>query len=167
MRIKIPNSYIEKAKKQVSNFEKTEKGKYRYSKVEAWKGVVCELIVSAWLSYKFHRIYKDIKEAKGLDTSGLYDDYDMIINGKKIEIKSATKYYYKSIMPKVYDIETKPKDLYVGAKYNETTNPNEIEIMGYIKHKDILKYPKDRNKGAEYYNIPLVDLKTIDAEMVL
>jgi hypothetical protein len=166
-RIKVTNDYIAKAKSQVGAFKATKKGKYRYSGVEAWKGVVCELIVSAWLRYKFSRLYIGIKEAKGLDCSGVYDDYDMLINGKKIEIKSATKYSYKSIMPKVYDVEIKPKDFYIGAKYNETVTPNEVEVIGYIKHSDILKYPKDRNKGAEYYNIPLIDLKPIDAKTLL
>ena len=33
-------------------------------------------------------------------------------------------------MPKIHDIIDKPKDIYVGVKYNETIEPNQIKIIG-------------------------------------
>lgn len=65
-------------------------------------------------------------------------------------------------MPKIHDVNNKPKDIYIGAKYNETIEPNEIQILGYIKRADILKYPIKQNKGAAYYEIPLIALLSID-----
>jgi hypothetical protein len=38
----------------------------------------------------FEENFKIDKSAKGLDDSGIVDDCDMIINAKKVEIKSAT-----------------------------------------------------------------------------
>lgn len=116
------------------------------------------MLTAKWLEDKF----QTDKFAKGLDDSGIVDDYDMIINGKKIEIKSATKNYFRYLMPKIHDVNDKPKDLYIGAKYNETIEPNEVQILGYIKRSDILKYPIRQNKGAPYYEIPLSTLLQID-----
>ena len=145
------------AKKQIEDFEKIKQGKWRYNNVEAWRGIVCEMITSKWLEQHF----KVEKSAKGLDDSGVFDDCDMIINSKKVEIKSATKNYFKYIMPKVMNVISKPKDVYIGVKYNETLEPNKVEILGYINHSDILKHPIKKNKGAAYYEIPLKTLKKI------
>ena len=69
-------------------------GKWRYENVETWRGVVCEMVTSKWLEQNF----KVDKPAKGLDNSGVFDDCDMIINSKKVEIKSATKNYFRYII---------------------------------------------------------------------
>ncbi len=114
IKLKVSEEDINFAKKQISEFEKIPKGKYRYSNVEAWRGIVCEILTSNWLNSKF-----DVqKRAKGLDTSGRYDDYDMIINGKQIEIKSATKFYFKFIMPKQPLVDNKIIDILIGVKYD-------------------------------------------------
>jgi len=159
--IKVKESDIDFAKKQIAAFEKSKGGQWRYKDVEAWRGVVCEMLVSEWLEANF-----DVKQnAKGLDTSGLEDECDLIIGNKKVEVKSATKNYFKYLMPKIHDVHNKPKDIYIGAKYNETIEPNEIQILGYIKREDMLKYPKSRNKGAPYYEIPIADLMEITKEI--
>lgn len=146
------------AKQQIEAFEKIDAGSWRYTDVEAWRGIVCEMLASKWLSENFNID----KSAKGLDDSGIVDDCDMVINGKKIEIKSATKNYFKYLMPKIHDVNDKPKDIYIGVKYNETVEPNEIIILGYIKRSEILKYPVKKNKGAPYYEVPLTALLPID-----
>ena len=117
-----------------------------------------------WNSYRslVWKKYNVEKKVKGLDTSGVIDDCDLIINSKKIEIKSATKNYFKFIMPKVVNVKNKPKDFYIGVKYNETVFPNEVLIMGYISHNEILKYPIKKNKGASYYEVPLNKLNKIN-----
>lgn len=150
----VNESDIDFAKKQIEEFEKTSFGSWRYDNVEAWRGIVCEMLTSKWLESN----YEVEKVAKGLDTSGIVDDCDMVIKSKKIEIKSATSVYYKYLMPKIHDLRDKPKDIYIGVKYNETTLPNEIYILGYMKREDILKYPIKKNKGAAYYEVPLSDL---------
>ena len=155
--IKVTEKDIEFAKLQIEEFKKIDAGSWRYTNVEAWRGIVCEMLTSKWLENN----YIVTQPAKGLDNSGIVDDCDLIINNKKIEIKSATKNYFRSLMPKIYDIINKPKDIYIGAKYNETVEPNEIQIIGFIERVDILKYPINQNKGAKYYEIPLVDLKPI------
>jgi len=146
------------AKQQIEAFEKIDAGSWRYTDVEAWRGIVCEMLASNWLEQN----YTTNKSAKGLDDSGIVDDCDMIINGKKVEIKSATKNYFRYLMPKIHDVRDKPKDIYIGVKYNETVEPNEIQILGYIKSSEILKYPIKQNKGAPYYEIPLNALQPIE-----
>jgi len=149
------------AKKQIEDYKKTVSGQYRYKEVESWRGIVCEMLTSDWLESSFNVSVK----ATGLVFMGkdVTDDYDMIINNKKVEIKSATKNHFQYIMPKVYCVNNKPKDVYIGAKYNETTDPNQVLIIGWIYRKDIFKYPIEKNKGGEYYKIPLEDLTKLNA----
>lgn len=151
------------AKKQIDAFKKIKAGSWRYTDVEAWRGIVCEILACKWLASK----YTIDKLAKGLDTTGIVDECDMIINSKKVEIKSATKNYFKYLMPKIHDIIDKPKDIYIGVKYNETVEPNEIIILGYIKRSEILKFPVQQNKGAPYYEVPLSVLLPIDQNMFI
>jgi len=159
MKIKVSHKDVEFAKNQIKEFKKIKQGYWRYQNVEAWRGIVCEMLTSNWLSNNFNVQ----KKAKGLDSTGIVDDCDMIINNYKVEIKSATRSYFRYLMPKIYDVNEKPKDFYIGVKYNETTIPNEIEILGFIKRCDITvsKYPIKQNKGAAYYEIPLTDLQPI------
>jgi hypothetical protein len=67
-------------------------------------------------------------------------------------------------MPKIHDVRNKPKDIYIGTKYNETVEPNEVQILGFIKRSDILNFPVKQNKGAPYYEIPLFKLSEIKAD---
>ena len=147
------------AKQQIEAFKKIEAGSWRYKNVEAWRGIVCEILTSKWLESNFNVS----QSAKGLDDSGIVDDCDLIINGQKVEIKSATKNYFSYLMPKIHDVHDKPKDIYIGAKYNETVEPNEVQILGFIKRSEILKFPVKQNKGAPYYEIPLSHLSQIDS----
>ncbi|TXD85270.1 hypothetical protein ESY86_01640 [Subsaximicrobium wynnwilliamsii] len=158
--IKIKVSEQDKlfAKQQIEAFQKIDAGSWRYANVEAWRGIVCELLASQW----FEQHFKIDKPAKGLDNSGIVDDCDMIINAKKIEIKSATKNFFRYLMPKIHDVRNHPKDIYIGVKYNETVEPNEIQILGHIKRAQILEFPIKKNKGAPYYEVPLSQLAPID-----
>ncbi len=153
--IEVKKSDKDFAKNQIEEFKNIEQGRYRYSGVEAWRGIVCEMLTSKWLE----RNYNVDKPAKGLDNSGVIDDCDMIINSKKVEIKSATKNYFKFIMPKVSNVLNNPKDVYIGVKYNETTEPNLVSIIGYINHNNIINCPIKKNKGAAYYEVPFTILK--------
>jgi len=146
------------AKKQIEAFKKIDAGNWRYTNVEAWRGIVCEMVTGKW----FEENFEIDKSVKGLDDSGIIDDCDMIINSKKVEIKSATKNYFRYLMPKIHDIKDKPKDIYIGVKYNETVEPNQIKILGYIKRSEILHYPIKQNKGAPYYEVPLSKLLPIN-----
>ncbi|MES2418023.1 MAG: hypothetical protein V4541_07520 [Bacteroidota bacterium] len=151
------------AKQQVSAFEKTDAGSWRYTDVEAWRGIVCEMMVSRW----FESNYKVEIPSKGLDTSGNVDDYDFVLGGKKFEIKSATKNYFKFIMPKIHDVDSHPKDFYIAAKYNETVEPNKVYLLGYLTGAEINKFPKKQNKGAPYYEVPISEFRDIEGLKLL
>ena len=143
-------------KEQVEKFQQTEKGKWRYPGVDAWKGVVCEFVVSDYLGTK----YKVDQYAKGLDTSGNEDEQDMMMYGKRVQIKSATEVHYKFITPKVHDVNKFPyKDIYIGASYDDTREPNVVELHGYLTREEVMQYPTNQQYGAEYYEVPLEDLK--------
>ena len=147
----VSNSDIVKAKNQISEFEKIDAGSWRYTNVEAWRGVVCEFKTSEWLDQEFNLEIK----AKGLDTSGIVDELDVVVNNKKIEIKSATKNYFKYIMPKTHDVLSYPKDYLIASKYDETTSPNKVKIIGFLNYSVLKDFPIKKNKGAPYFEIPI------------
>ena len=163
IKIKVTEQDKQLAKQQIERFEKIPEGNWRYSGVAAWRGVVCQNLAGKWLySWAINQNFKVHKKEVALDDSGVVDGWDMIINAKKVEIKSATKNYYTKLMPKTYDVRDKPKDIYIGCKYNETVEPNEMYILGYIAHSEILKFDTNKNKGARYYEVPLSKLLPIE-----
>lgn len=156
--MKVSQDDIDFAREQIEKFEQIEQGQWRYNDVEAWRGVVAEILASRWLSENF-----DVGEAAtGLLPTGIEDEYDLIVNGRTVEIKSATKNYFRYIMPKIHDVINHPKDIYIGIKYNETIEPNEIQIIGFMSRDHILSYPIKKNKGAPYYEVPLAKLTPIE-----
>ena len=142
------------AKNQIKKFEKTKNGSFRYNDVHAWRGVVCELLCSKWLSEH----YKVTEKANCLEDLGRFDNYDMIINNKKVEIKSATKWHFQYILPKCRNVFERKKDIYVGCRYNERVDPNRVEIHGWMTQDQIINYPVKQNKGAKYFEVSLYDL---------
>lgn len=155
--LNVSQQDIDFAQNQIREFEQTPAGQYRYDDVEAWRGIVCEMLVSRWLGTHF-----TVNEAaKGLDTTGIVDDYDLKVNGHTVEVKSATKNYFQYLMPKIHDVDNHPKEFYIGAKYNETVTPNQVIILGYITPDEIRQFPTEQNKGARYYKVPLSKLRQI------
>lgn len=155
----VSEAYKERAKKQIAEFKKIPEGAYRYIGVEAWRGIVCEFIVNDWLNQGRIRV---LKQAKGLDTSGKTDPYDILTSKGAIEVASATKHHFKYVMPKKQPVDTKSDDtILIGARYDETVEPNSVEILGYMRFKKVKTYPVEQNKGAPYYKVPLTDLMQI------
>ena len=153
--LSVSDNAIQFAKENIRRFTATPQGQWRYEGVEAWRGIVCEMLTSDWLEKNF----KVQERAKGLDTTGVPDDYDLIIANKKVEIKAATKNYFKYVMPKIHHVINKPKDIYIATKYNETTTPNEVIVVGYMNREDIFNHPIEQDKGAPYYKVPLKAFK--------
>ena len=158
IKIKVTEQAKQFAKQQIEAFKKIAAGRWRYTNVEAWRGIVCEMLASEW----FEQNFKIDKSAKGLDDSGIVDDCDMIINAKKVEIKSATKNRYRLLTPKIYDVRDRQIDIYIGCKYNEEVEPNEMQIWGWTTRSEILKCPENQDKGAPYYEVPLLKLLPIN-----
>ncbi|MFR3557137.1 MAG: hypothetical protein ACLTUN_01290 [Paraclostridium sordellii] len=151
--------YIKLAKQQIEEFRKTSKGKFKYSGVNSWRGIVAEFIVSDWLN----TITNVDIHSKGVDTSGKYDDYDILVNNLKVEVKCATEYYHKFITPKVKLVTDKPKDIYIGCKYHSRSKSyDEVEIIGFTEVKFIKNCNISQMHGAAYYEVPLSDLIPIE-----
>ena len=148
---------IEWAKNEISEFEKTEKGKWRYAGVEAWRGILGERLVFLWLSRQFPGTEKNDDISKCED----YDSYDFIINSFKIDVKCATEWMHASITPKVNTCKLWKKDIYIGCKYDERSQPEKVVIMGWVYGKELDKFPVLKDKGTEYYEIPITELKDI------
>jgi len=79
------------AKKQIEDFEKIKQGKWRYNNVEAWRGVVCEMITSKWLEQNFKVEKIQFYNANRV----ILWEKDTNINSKKTsgKIKTSIKFY--------------------------------------------------------------------------
>ena len=119
-----------------------------------------EFVVNDWLKNNGISI---IKAAKGIDTSGKPDPYDILTSKYTIEVASATKNRYNYVMPKKQPIDTKSDDmLLIGTKYNDDAIPCNVEIYGFMKLAKVKTYPVEKNKGAPYYKVPLIDFEPIE-----
>lgn len=72
IRIKVKDSDISFAKKQIEKFKNTDNGNWRYPKIEAWRGIISEMLTSTWLESHYHVL----KKAKSIGKS---DNCDEII----------------------------------------------------------------------------------------
>ena len=157
IRVWVTEEMKNEAQAQIEVFKNSPNGKWRYKGVKAWRGVVCELITSRWLTDN----YNVQKEAEGIDDSGIFDLCDMVIDDKMVELKSATEAGYRYIMPKVYNVINRPKDIYIASRYNDRTEQHLVEIMGFCTSAFVRSCPEGKNKGAAYYQVPLIELNSI------
>lgn len=145
------------AKEEISKFENSTKGQWRYEGVNAWRGLIGERLVYNWFKDEFEYIEKN----KDLSEDDEFDEYDFMINGYKLDVKCATEWMHAAITPKVITCHNWPKDFYVGCKYDERCNPHRVLIMGWIRSEDLKKFPILKNKGTDYYEIPINELDDI------
>lgn len=75
------------------------------------------------------------------------------------DIKCTTQFYYASITPKVVVENERPKDYYIGARFDDR-NPknNRVYIIGYLTHQEIVRYPELKQHGTPYYEVSLLDM---------
>ncbi|MFC1728211.1 hypothetical protein ACFLZ7_01955 [Nanoarchaeota archaeon] len=142
------------AKQEIKKFENTPGGQWRYEGVSAWRGLVGELMVFNWFKEKYPQIIKNANLSEGIDI----DPFDFSLFNFKVDIKCATEWMHAAITPKVNVCHKAPKDYYIGCKFDEREKPNKVIIMGWLPHEEIIKHPILKDKGAEYYEVPINNL---------
>jgi hypothetical protein len=153
IKLEVSNVDIKWAKEQIEKFEST--GAYRYRGVDAYKGVAAEKVIKDWLSEKY-----SIESNRPLGDGDDIDDFDFKIGDITCDIKSTTQWYHASITPKVKVENKKPKDYYIGARFDDRyQNRYCVYVIGYLHHSDIIKYPIKQKYGTPYYEVKLVDMK--------
>lgn len=58
------------------------------------------------------------------------DEYDFLVNGYRIDVKTRTRPFHTKTLEMVKQFHERPKDIYVGAYYNEDND--EVCLYGYI-----------------------------------
>lgn len=58
------------------------------------------------------------------------DEYDFLVNGYRIDVKTRTEPFHKRTLEMVEQFHNRPKDIYIGAYYNKVND--EVEFYGYI-----------------------------------
>ena len=101
----------------------------------------------------FKKILRDSKIDFLEDTTGPdeADKYDFLIKGFKIDVKTRTKKYHKKTLEMVKQFKERPKDIYVGAYYDE--QKEEVNLYGYIKAVELekLHMPVSNGYGKNYW----------------
>lgn len=83
------------------------------------------------------------------DTSGpdQADEYDFLVKGFKIDVKTRTKRFHKKTLEMVKQFKERSKDVYVGAYYNE--QKEEVDLYGYIRADKLAELPEPESNGYE------------------
>ena len=129
-------------------------GDYRYDVDNGWIGGLAQDLFSAYLREQgldFHEYENDMEEG--------IDEYDILINGIKIDVKCATQDNYMEITPKVKVEEAKKKDYYVAMKY--FSDIKKFVIIGYFYHDEFGSYPFKALYGAPFWGVKLYNAKPI------
>lgn len=157
MRYKITKEVRDKAKEYEDDINKalTKKGK-NYTNLSA-EGRYYFGYIGEWA---FSQFLKDnhINFTWKLIADGNSDYGDFIINGKIIDVKTASKSTHKNLMfPEKQLIHY--RDIYVGCRINE----NFVEILGFMDRKIMENVPsKDFGYGVKTKSISLVELNKIN-----
>lgn len=141
------------------------KGIFRYNHVDAYKGVVAEKVISQYMKSKFPKIQLNTPIGEG----NTIDEYDFKLNDITCDIKCSTELYHASITPKVDVVKEVPKDVYIGARYDDRDPENNlVYVIGYMTHEEICSYPIKQKYGARFYEVSLPnmnDLKILEQEL--
>ena len=80
--LSVSDNDIQFAKEQIRRFTATPQGKWRYEGVEAWRGIVCEMLTSDWLEQNF-KVQLEVAKKNKSAASG-----DDIVIDRMDEIKT-------------------------------------------------------------------------------
>jgi|SRR5690625_4906739 len=73
------------------------------------------------------------------------DDYDFIINGYRIDVKTRTEKFHTRTLEMVEQFKNRPKDIYVSVHYHRNTET--VDLIGFISSKDLLNLNQIENQG--------------------
>ena len=140
------------AQKQILKDRAKAYGEYRYDVDNGWLGVLAQDLFRDFMgNHGF-----DYEEYE-IDSSGNTDDFDLLINNIKIDVKCATQSNYVEITPKILAELEKKKDYYVALKYFD--NNKKVIILGYFDHSDLGLYPFKVLYGTPYWGVKLFSAK--------
>lgn len=79
------------------------------------------------------------------------DEYDFLVKGYKIDVKTRTKSYHTRTLEMVTQFRERPKDVYVGTYYN--AGKDQMEFYGYIRAEELeqLHSPENHGYGWNYF----------------
>lgn len=156
--IKISNL----SEEDIMKFKETAKkyNEYRYNVDNGWKGVFAQYKITDYFKSQIDERKIDLKlEEYVSEREGVIDDFDILLNKFKIDIKCATQPNYLEMTPKVDVEEKKPKEFYIASKIFSN---DELVIIGYFEHIDIGNYPFKFLYGAAYWGVKLYNAKPIN-----
>lgn len=73
------------------------------------------------------------------------DNYDFIINGYKVDVKTRTEDFHIRTLELVEQVQNRPKDIYVSVRYYRNTD--EVELIGVISAKKLVRLNQIENQG--------------------
>lgn len=151
MIIKITEDMIEEAKKYAVLSKKYTSRNHDFHEggesnavVKMYEGKIGEKAFREWL---INEGIPYIEDSTGPDTA---DEYDFLINNKKIDVKTRTKSFHTRTLEMVSQFHSRPKDFYVGI-YLDLDN-QEAEIYGFISSDQLqnLSQIEDQGYGDNY-----------------
>lgn len=73
------------------------------------------------------------------------DDYDFLINGYKIDVKTRTEKFHTRTLELVEQFQNRPKDIYVSVHYHRDTDI--VDLIGVISSNKLVQLNQIENQG--------------------
>lgn len=131
--------YAVLSKKYTSRDHDFHEGGENNAVVKMYEGKIGEKVFREWL---INEGIPYIEDSTGPDTA---DEYDFLINNKKIDVKTRTKSFHTRTLEMVSQFNLRPKDYYVGV-YLDLKN-QEAEIYGFISSDQLQNLNPIENQG--------------------
>ena len=160
--IYLNNEFIEDARDWAVSRASFMCDKYCFSDVtdakkleHSFRGRLAENVFKSWL------LMNDVEFVHNPSKPGEIDEYDFLIEGKKIDVK-CVKYSHPYLIDKKEVYTNRPKDFYVAVALNEANTGG--EVLGWVDHVDLGK--KEMTFGFVLdVCFPLKCLNSIDSLM--
>lgn len=104
-----------------------------------YEGKIGEKAFRSWLDKEGIRY---IEDSTSYDEA---DNYDFLINGYKIDVKTRTEDFHIRTLELVEQLHSRPKDIYVSVRYHRESN--EVELIGAISSKKLIHLNQIENLG--------------------
>lgn len=147
--------YAELSGEFTSNRHDFHNGGINNKKFKMYEGKLGEKIFKQYLIDNNTEFIEDTSSFKEAD------DYDFLINNKKIDVKTRTKKFHTRTLEIVEQVSKRPKDVYVSVRLNEDKKSG--SILGWFFKEDMLKINRiEKNGYLDNYVLFDHELRPID-----
>lgn len=133
------NDYATMSRDYTSRKHDFHEGGTKAASAKMFEGKIGEKAFKKWLENN------DIPFEEDRSSHEDADDYDFVVAGLKVDVKTRTKSFHTRTLEMVDQFYKRPKDLYISARYH--IDRQQVELLGAISSVQLKKINRIENQG--------------------